>query len=239
MVRRNGNRAGKRAHLAGGRLAELVAARSDAAGFAPDGGGPGLKRPLTLGKVRAFRRTGALPQTIDVRLHGGQPAANHAVPERGHRVAHAAAGVVQRPASRPGTGAATPAAAFLPGHLAFGPGHHVVELAAHGIKTRRNRRTCIARILLQAGKAAAGRFLAGDKAPPEPVAEPDRPDGQEQIERDGDEPLGEATVRPEGLPESEPHQERQGHHHQQDQQVIGDRQPGGRYRKRRRPRRRR
>ena len=49
-------------------------------------------------------------------------------------------------------------------------------------------------VLLQAGEPRARRLLARDQAPPEAVAEADRPHGEEHVERKGDQPLGQSVL---------------------------------------------
>jgi hypothetical protein len=80
----------------------------------------------------------------------------------------------------------------------------------------------VPRILLQAGKAGARRFLSGNEAPPEAVAEANRPEHEEEIERQGHQALEQSPPCTECLAQCEPHQERQRHHHADDQRFVGD-----------------
>src|SRR6185436_19930518 len=113
---------------------------------------------------------------LDVGLQGFEPGARHAFAQGVDGVAHAASRIVERPASRARGRAAAAPARLLARHLAVGPAHHAVELPAHGIEPGGDDGAGIARILLQTGKARSRRLLAGDQAPPETVAEADRPD---------------------------------------------------------------
>ena len=189
-ARRDGHGGGDGAHLGGGRLAELVAARGDVARPAADVGCPGLEGPLPLldGRRRRARRRSACSCSMSACTGSNQ---DRVMPSRRVviGIAHAAPRVVERAAPGARGRAAAAAARFLARHLAVGPAHDAVELAAHGIEPRGDDGAGIARILLQAGKAGARRLLAGDQAPPEAVAEADRPDREEHIERKGDEPL--------------------------------------------------
>src|SRR5215471_17397940 len=119
--------------------------------------------------------------------------------------------------------AAAAATVLLAGHLAVRPADHAVELTAYGIEPGRDHGGRIARILLKAGKAGARCLLAGDQAPPEAVAEPDRPDGKERVEGERDEALAHLALGAERLAQHQPHQEREGHHNGDHQCVIGDR----------------
>ena len=109
-------------------------------------------------------------------------------------IAHAAARIVERPAAGARGRAAAAAARLLARHLALRPAHHAVELAAHRIEPRGDDGAGVARVLLQAGEARARRLLAGDQAPPEAVAEADRPDREEHVEREGDQPLAQRAA---------------------------------------------
>ena len=142
-------------------------------------------------------------------------------------IAHAAARIVERPAAGARGRAAAAAARLLARHLAVRPAHHAVELAAHGIEPRGDHGAGVARILLQAGKARARRLLAGDQAPPEAVAEADRPDRQEHIERKGDEPLAQMPLGAEGLAQHQPHQEGERDDDGDHQDVVGERHAAG------------
>ena len=142
-------------------------------------------------------------------------------------IAHAAARVVERPAAGAGGRAAAAAARLLARHLAVRPAHHAVELPAHGIEPRGDHGAGVAGVLLQAGKARARRLLARDQAPPEAVAEADRPDRQEHVEREGDEPLAQVALGAEGLAQHQPHQEGQRDDDGDHQHVVGDRHAAG------------
>ncbi len=133
------------------------------------------------------------------------------------------AGIVERSAAGAGGGAATAAACFLALHLAVGPGDDVVELRTDGVETGGDGGAGVARVLLQARKAGAGRFLARDEAPPEAVAEADRPDGEEGIEQERDDAIAEITLGAEGFAQCQPHEEGEGDDDADDQHVVRDR----------------
>jgi CheY-like chemotaxis protein len=126
---------------------------------------------------------GRLAKGLDIGLHGLEPRLRHAVAQASNGVANAPARVVKWPLAGAGCDAATAATGFFARHLAFGPGDDVVELAAHGIEACGDDSARIACVFLQSGEAGARRFLAGNQAPPESVAESDRPDGEEHVER--------------------------------------------------------
>ena len=70
---------GDGAHLSGGRLAKLVAARSDVARPAANIGGSGLEGPLPLLDRAAAECGRALLQLLDVGLQGLEPGSRHAL----------------------------------------------------------------------------------------------------------------------------------------------------------------
>src|SRR5262249_24455288 len=176
-ARRNGHRRRDGAHFSGRRAPELVAAGGDVACAAADVGCPGLERPLPLLDGPALEAGGTLLELLDVGLQRLEPGARHAVAQRVDRIAHAAARIVEGPAPSTRWRAAAAATVLLAAHLAVGPADHAVELTAYGIEPRRDHGGRVARILLKAGKAGARCLLAGNQAPPEAVAETDRPDG--------------------------------------------------------------
>src|SRR5690606_28061288 len=165
-------------------IAESISARRKAEHAATDLGCPLLEGPLALLDGAAADGRRCLAQVLDLGLNGLEPRPHHAIAHRDNGVAHAHPGVVERPAPGPRRRAAAAAARLLAGHLAFGPAHHAVELRTDRIEPRGDDRAGVACVLLQAGKSGAGRLLARDQAPPEPVSEADRPDGEEDIERE-------------------------------------------------------
>ncbi len=125
---------------------------------------------------------------LDVGLHRREPGVRHAVAQRGDEIAHARRALVERAAASPGRRAAAAAAGFLARHLAVRPSDHAVELDFTA--SSRAAIDGAHRARPPAGRHARARgLLAGDQAPPEAVAETDRPHREEHIEREGDEPL--------------------------------------------------
>src|SRR5262249_42728205 len=150
---------------------------------------------------------GALAQLIDVGAHRIEPGPRHAVAQRADLVAHAAPGIVERPAAGARGRAAAAAARLLALHLAVRPRDELVELSFCAPARGGDGGAPTARTLLQPGRARACRLLAGDQAPPEAVAEANRPDRQEDVEWERDEPLAQMPLGPEGLAQHQPHQE--------------------------------
>ena len=188
---------------------------------AADLGGGTLEERQRNFEARASEIRGRLAQLLDVGLHRLEPGSRHAVAQRANRIAHGASRVVERAAPSARGGAATAAAGLLARHLAVRPTDDAVELAAHRVEARRDDGTRVPRVLFEPREPDARCLLAGDQAPPESVAKADRPDGQEQIEREGDEPDAHAALGTERLAQHQPHQEGEGDDHRNHQHVAG------------------